>query len=60
VVQEGRPGIQGLHFCKLSFGEAGTLTRPFSLEKVKQVVWDCDGFKSPGPDGVNFDFIRKF
>jgi len=60
VVRQGRPGIQGLNFRKLSYVEAGNLTRPFSLEEVKQAVWDCDGRKSPGPDGINFDFIRKF
>jgi len=60
VVREGRPGIQGLHFRKLSFGEAGNLTRPFSLEEVKQAIWDYDGLKSPVPDDINFDFIRKF
>jgi len=54
-----RPSIQGLHFRKLSYGQGRMLTRPFSLEEVKQAVWDCDGFKSPGPDGINFDFIKK-
>ncbi|GAU13014.1 hypothetical protein TSUD_173140 [Trifolium subterraneum] len=23
-------------------------------------VWDCDSFKSPGPDGINFSFIKDF
>lgn len=27
---------------------------------VKAVVWDCDSFKCPGPDGVNFGFIKQF
>jgi len=26
------------------------LTKPFSLEEVRAVVWDCDNFKAPGPD----------
>ena len=34
--------------------------RPFTLEEVKQHVWDCDKFKSPGPDGINFGFIKDF
>jgi hypothetical protein len=36
------------------------LVKPFSFEEVKSVVWDCDSFKSPGPDGVNFGFIKEF
>jgi hypothetical protein len=23
-------------------------------------VWDCDSFKSPGPDGTNFGFLKEF
>lgn len=34
--------------------------RPFSLEEVKQAVWDCESFKSPGPHGINFSFINDF
>ena len=54
------PGVDTLPFRKLSYGEAGNLTKPFSLEEVKQAIWDCDSFKSPGPDGVNFGFIKEF
>jgi hypothetical protein len=55
-----RPCLDGQHFRKLSYGEAGNLTKPFSLEEVKQALWDCDSFKSPGPDGISFDFIKRF
>ena len=34
--------------------------RPFSLDEIRQAVWDCDNFKSPGPDGINFGFIKEF
>jgi len=27
---------------------------------VKLAVWDCDSDKSPGPDSVNFGFIKEF
>jgi hypothetical protein len=27
---------------------------------VKEDVWECDSFKSLGPDGVNFGFIKEF
>jgi len=26
---------------------------------VKTAVWDCDGSKSPGPDGINFNFLKQ-
>jgi hypothetical protein len=58
--REERPGLDGSHFRKLSYIQAGTLTRPFSLDEVKDTVWDCDSFKSPGPDGISFDFIKQF
>jgi hypothetical protein len=44
----------------LSVIEAGNLIRQFTVEEVKQAVWDCDSFKSPGPDGINFGFIKQF
>jgi len=44
----------------LSYTEGGGLTRPFIEEEVKAAVWDCDSFKSPGPDGVNFGFLKEF
>lgn len=55
-----RPGVANLPFRKLSVAAFGNLTKPFSVEDVKQAVWDCDSFKSTGPDGVNFGFIKQF
>jgi len=55
-----RPGVENLHFRKLSGVQAEDLTKPFSREEVKQAVWDCDSFKSPGPDDINFAFIKQF
>ncbi|PNX68012.1 cysteine-rich receptor-like protein kinase, partial [Trifolium pratense] len=40
--------------------EASSLIKPFSLDEVKAAVWDCDNYKSPGPDGINFGFIKDF
>jgi hypothetical protein len=54
-----RPGVAGLPFRELSYGEAGNLAKPFSLEEVKQAVWECDSFKSPGPDDISFGFIKE-
>jgi len=36
------------------------LIKPFSVNEVKVAVLDCDSFKSLGPDGVNFGFIKEF
>lgn len=36
------------------------MIKPCSLEEVKTAVWDCDSYKSLGPDGVNFGFINDF
>ncbi|XP_039683765.1 uncharacterized protein [Medicago truncatula] len=45
-----RPGVDGLNFRKLSYTQAASLVQSFSLEEFKQAVWDCESFKSPGPD----------
>ncbi|GAU20017.1 hypothetical protein TSUD_273520 [Trifolium subterraneum] len=54
-----RPGVDNLQFKQQSWPDSGSLTRPFSVEEVKAAVWDCDSFKSPGPDGVNLALIPK-
>jgi hypothetical protein len=30
------------------------------LEEIEEVVKECDGNKSPGPDGFNFNFVKSF
>lgn len=52
--------VDGLNFRKLSYAQSGTLVRPFSLEEIKHVVQECDNYKSPRPDGINFGFIKDF
>ncbi|GAU10072.1 hypothetical protein TSUD_421240, partial [Trifolium subterraneum] len=55
-----RPGVDNLQFKRLNQVECTSLTKPFSEEEVKAAVWDFDSYKSPGPDGVNFGFIKDF
>lgn len=43
---------------RLGEEESDVLIRPFLEEEIKKVVWDCEGMKSPGPDGFNFEFYR--
>jgi len=57
---EERPSMAGLYFRSLSHAEGGGLVKPFSLDEVKVVVWDCDNFKCPGPDDISFGFIKDF
>ncbi|GAU32087.1 hypothetical protein TSUD_152920 [Trifolium subterraneum] len=55
-----RPRVDELQLCTLSPTEGGALVKPFSAEEVQTAVWDCDSYKSPGPDGVNFGFLKEF
>ena len=55
-----RPGVENLPFKSLSYAEGSGLIKLFSALEVKEAVWSCDSFKSPGPDGVNFGFIKEF
>ena len=36
------------------------LVERFQEEEVKRAVWSCGSDKSPGPDGLNFKFIKQF
>ncbi|GAU49838.1 hypothetical protein TSUD_408070 [Trifolium subterraneum] len=55
-----RPGIDNLVFKRLSPLDSCSLTIPFSTTEVKAAVWDCDNYKSPSPDEINFCFIKDF
>jgi hypothetical protein len=55
-----RPGVDNLLFSRLSMADRSGLTKPYSKAEVKAAMGDCDSFKSPGPDGINFDFIIEF
>ncbi|MCI77263.1 GPI transamidase component Gpi16 subunit, partial [Trifolium medium] len=47
-------------FQGLSPDEVLELTTPFSGAEIKEVVVNSDGNKSPGPDGFNFAFFKRF
>jgi hypothetical protein len=55
-----RPSMDGIQFRSLTCRQGAGLIKPFSLDEVKATVWDCDSFKSPGPDGITFGFIKDF
>ncbi|CAJ2667239.1 unnamed protein product [Trifolium pratense] len=55
-----RPGVENLQFKRLNHIECCSLIKPFTEAEVKSAVWDCDSYKSPGPDGINFGFFKDF
>ncbi|CAJ2635167.1 unnamed protein product [Trifolium pratense] len=55
-----RPRLEGVAFPMLSEADNLDLTSPFTLEEIELVVRLSDGNKSPGPDGFNFAFVKKF
>ena len=60
AIQMVQPTVDDLHIRTLTFAKGGGLIKPFSVEEVKAAIWDCGSFKSPGPDGINFGFIKDF
>jgi hypothetical protein len=54
------PRVDNFLFKSLSIVDRGDLIKLFNMEKVKQVVWNYDSFKSPGLDGINFGFVKDF
>ncbi|XP_058733771.1 uncharacterized protein LOC131605433 [Vicia villosa] len=54
-----RPYLDGIHFLAFSLEESVMLCLPFTKVDIKDVVWSCEGSKSPDSDGFNFLFIRK-
>ncbi|XP_076949347.1 uncharacterized protein LOC143621966 [Bidens hawaiensis] len=55
-----RPSLVSNNLKKLSEVEANGLIVPFRVEEIKDVVWECAGDRSPGPDGYNFKFLKRF
>ncbi|GAU10487.1 hypothetical protein TSUD_420760, partial [Trifolium subterraneum] len=55
-----RPDISNMSFKSVSEQDRIDLVKPFLLDEIKTAVWECDSFKSPGPDGVNLGFYKDF
>ncbi|CAJ2631177.1 unnamed protein product [Trifolium pratense] len=53
-----RPHLDGISFPTLSLNDNLFLLAPFSVDEVRDVVWNSDGNKCPGPDGFNFNFLK--
>lgn len=48
-----------MKFNHLTVAEIGMLEEPFSIEEVKEVIWNSGSEKSPGPDDFNMGFFKK-
>ena len=55
-----RPTLDGIQFSSLGQGQKESLVARFSEVEIKSAVWACGGDKSPGPDGLYFNFIKQF
>lgn len=55
-----RSVLDDLSFPMLSQEQNDALSAAFSFEEVEDAALSCDGNKSPGPDGFNFNFIKRF
>ncbi|PNX85672.1 cysteine-rich receptor-like protein kinase, partial [Trifolium pratense] len=55
-----RPVPANVEFKTISNADQENLTREFSEEEVRKAVWECESSKSPGPDGVSFEFVKEF
>ena len=51
--------LDAVEFKRLNQEENLSLLATFTEEEIKEAVWQCEGSKSPGPDGFNFNFIKK-
>lgn len=62
VSEEGRdrPTLDGVPFERISADQSALLVVPFTGEELEYVVKESDGNKSPGPDGFNFAFFKRF
>ncbi|GKV28721.1 hypothetical protein SLEP1_g37737 [Rubroshorea leprosula] len=54
-----RPSVNLNGLEQLGLEENSWLIAEFSEEEIRETVWNCNGSKSPGPDGFNFNFIKR-
>ena len=51
--------LSNVDFKTLSPVCRNRLIASFTEEEVKAAVWECEGSKSPSPDGFNFNFLKN-
>ncbi|GJY53747.1 putative RNA-directed DNA polymerase [Tanacetum coccineum] len=55
-----RPKFRSQLFRRLDENDVALLEAEITMDEVKLAVWDCSSSKSPGPDGLNFKFIKRY
>jgi len=50
--------LDNVQFKKLTEEESASIVSSITEEEVKEAIWMCEGSKSPGPYGFNFNFIK--
>ncbi|XP_058783674.1 uncharacterized protein LOC131658394 [Vicia villosa] len=53
------PVPAGINFKRLESAVATILERPFTVYEIKDAVWNCEGSKTPGPDGYSLAFYKN-
>ncbi|XP_058760861.1 uncharacterized protein LOC131634226 [Vicia villosa] len=53
-----RSVLEGVVFKSLSIEDRIWVELRFTEVEVKEAIWNCDGSKSPGPDGYSILFIK--
>lgn len=51
--------LDAVEFKSLTLSDNLSLLDGFSEKQIRDVVWQCEGSKSPRPDGFNFNFLKK-
>ncbi|XP_021980836.1 uncharacterized protein LOC110876986 [Helianthus annuus] len=55
-----RPEFSCDNFRKVNSAEEEFLVRDFSKEEIKSTISECGSDRAPGPDGLNFRFLKHF
>lgn len=55
-----RPSFNCEGIARLEEVDRGMLDARFTSDEVLKAVKECDGNRAPGPDGFNFNFIKRF
>ncbi|KAF5773617.1 putative RNA-directed DNA polymerase [Helianthus annuus] len=55
-----RPRLVCSDLKRVSESDASMLDARFSVEEIKAAVFGCGDDRAPGPDGVNFRFVKRF
>lgn len=53
-----RPKLEGLDFKRISVNQRAWLEHPFEEDEIKNVVWNIEDDKAPGPDAFSMAFLK--